>query len=331
MKKTNLFYLLSLILSVFILFSCEEEDELNTVGLKVYVNTQTPPINEAKFKVVHTPTNSLLINSEFEFPLKTTRKSTANIVAELIVDNSIVEKYNAQNGTKYALAPESAINIKGGKVTIKAGSVVSEEPIILGLNNIENLKDVNGYLVPLKIANLETTDKGVQISSNMSTVLLFITSEFNNIDINANSIEGEVISKDTWTVSAVGTYTGYPATNIIDSKYNTSWFYTASSKPSITIDMKSMQNISGFRLSPNYAAFSSTYAFKKVEVEISKDGENWIKQGSSADFARPIGNASNPDFKVVKFYSPLEMRYLRLNMIGNYESWGGVGEIEVYQ
>lgn len=332
MKNNILLYTLLLFLNVVLFVGCEKEEDINTVGLKVYLNTEIPPVNESRFTVVHTPTGSVLRGADLKFPIKTTRKSLADITAELTVNNLLVDEYNERNGTNYEVASESSINITGSIQTIKAGSIISTDSVVIELNSLESLKSESGYLLPLQISKIETSDLGAQISSNMSIIYLFIKSEFNNVDVNAASVEGELIKKTGWKSTAVGTYaSSYLAENAIDDKFNTSWFYTVSAKPSITIDMQTVQTVKGVRLAPNYNAFSSNYAFKKVEVETSKDDETWTKQGVSANFNRPSGNANSPDFKIIKFYSPIDARYLRLNMIENYEAWGGIGEIDVYK
>ena len=331
MKKVYIYNLLLLILTLGVFQSCDKADEINTVGLKVYVNTGISPINNYSFHITHTPTTSVANYSELKFPLKTTRASIVDILGEVEIDNDIIDAYNEANGTKFEKCPEGLFQMSKS-VTIKAGNAESSDSIKFELTDLTQLKSISGYMVPIKISNIQTSDIGAQISSNMNFIYLFITAETNNIDLNATTIDGDVIDKSDWSVEAVGTYNAtYKAENAIDGSNISVWFYTATRNPSITIDMSREQIVKGLRLVPNYNAFNKTYAFKRFEVDTSLDGTTWAKHGKSNVFEIPVGSASSPDYRVVKFYSQVNARFIRLRMTENHAGWGGISEIEAFK
>ena len=288
MKKVYIYNLLLLILTLGVFQSCDKDDEINTVGLKVYVNTGISPINNYSFHITHTPTTSVANYSELKFPLKTTRASIVDILGEVEIDNDIIDAYNEANGTKFEKCPEGLFQMSKS-VTIKAGNAESSDSIKFELTDLTQLKSISGYMVPIKISNIQTSDIGAQISSNMNFIYLFITAETNNIDLNATTIDGDVIDKSDWSVEAVGTYNA------------------------------------------TYNAFNKTYAFKRFEVDTSLDGTTWAKHGKSNVFEIPVGSASSPDYRVVKFYSQVNARFIRLRMTENHAGWGGISEIEAFK
>ena len=328
--KNNYIYLCFVLVIALFNVSCDSDDEIISES-KAYVNTEIYPVNQVKIDLIHTPT-SVIAQSEtnVKFPIKLTMASTSQVRVKVSVDNSLVETYNEENGTEYNEIPAEGYKLNKEEVTISEGQMLSTDSISFDLNDFASLKDKNGYMIPLKIVELTTNDKGVEISSNLSVVYITINNSFINIDPTATTIEGEPLVKTNWTAVANTTYTpSYSASNTIDNNNSTVWFAsTWGSVPALTVNMGSEQELKGFRITPNYTAFGKGYAIKKIEVFFSDDGEKWTSQGVSPVFEVPSGSVNEPDYKIIKFYEPVKTTYFRFVLVENHDYYAGIAEID---
>ena len=328
--KNNYIYLCFAIAIALFQVSCDSNDDLNLTVSKAYINTEIYPVNTVEIDLVHTPT-SVIPQSEttVKFPIRLTHASSSQVKVKVVVDNTLVETYNTEKKTSFIEIPATGYKLVVAEVTIKEGEIISADSISFSLSDFASLKDQNGYMVPLKIAEVITNDKGVEISSNMMVVYVTVNNSFVNIDLTATTIEGTAIDKSNWTAVASVTYAAaYGASNAIDGKNSTSWFAQTASKPMLTVNMGSEQELKGFRICPNYSAFASSYAIKKIEVLVSNDGVKWTSQGVSPVFSLPTGNVNAPDYKIIKFYGPVKATYFRFVLVENHTSYAGIGEID---
>ena len=329
--KNNYLYICFAVVIALFNVSCDSDDDVTTSESKVYVNTEIYPVNEVQLNLTHTPT-SVIANSgtTVKFPIRLTQPSTSQVLAKVKVDNSLVEIYNKENATDYKEISAEGFKLIVDQVNIKEGEMISIDSINFELADFTSLKDKEGYLIPIKLVEIITNDKGVQISTNQMVVYVTINNTFINIDLTATTIEGTPLDKSSWTAEASVTYaSAYSASNAIDGDNSTSWFaQTFGGAPILTVNMGSEQEIKGFRITPNYTAFASSYAIKKIEVFVSDDGKKWTSQGVSAVFSLPTGNVGQPDYKIIKFYEAIKATYFRFALVDNHTSYAGIGEID---
>jgi galactose oxidase len=137
-----------------------------------------------------------------------------------------------------------------------------------------------------------------------------------------------VLPRTGWTAAASDVATGYPAGNVLDGSSTSFWHSRFEGVPvplphTVTIDMKSVQNISGLRYLPRQDG-NPNGNIGQYAVAVSADGTNFstVATGSFADSATE---------KPVRF-PPVTARYVRLTAMteaGSRGPWSSAAEIGV--
>lgn len=330
MKYINIRKQYILFVFVTIILSACSHDDLSTTGLKVFINSEIYPTNQFKIDAIRTPV-SVETSEVIKFPIKLTYPSPVDMVVHMAVDNSLVDSYNTNNGTSYKALPEGAV-ICTGSISIKANEMISTDSVALESIDLSKAEE-NSYLIPIKIAELVSSNKGAQISENLSTVYITAKVTITNINISVLTNTGDVYDKESWSASALTEKEEkYAASKMIDGDNSTAWICANKSvdESILTIDMSKNQSMAGIRITPNFAYSGALYAIKQVEVYTSDDNSNWTKQGVSGVFSKTIGNATTPNYKIIQFYTPVSARYFQLRLIQNWSTlYTGIGEIDV--
>ncbi len=313
--------------AVLCLFTSCSDDELVSKELKAYVSTGQA--NKLRVQIVH-KANESTGKTTVKFPVRTTRELAADANLSFEVDNSLITAFNQANNLNFQAIPQGAYAFVTPSVTIHKGEMLSKDSVQLELKNLTELTDFNGYLLPIRLKGIDSKDKGLEASNNMGTVYLLVNLAFENIDDTATSIEGTLMDRSTWEASASSTYYSYVVNNMLDSNNDTSWF--AYGTPYITVDMKENATLKGFRFTPNYKVFSSSYNIGGVEVLISNNGTSWISMGRMAISApSKESSVSNPDYKYVKFLKPVDTRYFRIQVTTAHGGYAALAELDAYK
>lgn len=321
---------MALLLFCAVLAACQKE-ELGSRELLAYVKFNGANAHVGDINFSRTPVSASGA-SEISFWGYLTRETGVGVELSVSVDETKLAEYNAKNKTDYALLPTANYLIVGtGKLTVPTGATVSLDSVKIELKDREKLVDPKGYLLPLSIAQIGSTDKGVEVSATHGTVYVLVKSVFSNID---NTIKtppsGTPANRSTpaWSiVAATPPYaTAYTAVSVLDGQNTTSWFANGVNS-FITLDMAATHTIKGFVLVPSYA-FGSMYNATAVEVQISEDNVTWASQGVyRANQVLGSSSATAPDNRNINFYSPITCRYVKFIMAELPNSYGGFSEI----
>lgn len=173
MKKIGiLFNMVVGVLFILGITSCNNDDIYDFPGdsmNRVYIK----PYTGENFSFAHTPIQSVS-SLDLKFPVYVTQNHAENISATLGLDNSLINAYNMEHNTEYVALPENALTIENKTVTIPAGEYYSSDSIHITIdeNMLPELKDRKGYLIPLKLINIEGGN--VAYSSNMNSIYLIV-------------------------------------------------------------------------------------------------------------------------------------------------------------
>lgn len=307
----------ALLMAACILNSCNEDegDHLITGDTenRVYVNTETSYINNYKFTIVHTPVSSEGTITA-SFPVRCTKEASTEVKVTVGLDNSLVDQYNNSKASLYSKLQESQVTLTNPVLTIPAGAMISVDSVKVTVpaEQLTYLRD-QGYLLPVKIKSV--TGNSV-ISSNLNSVLFFITTSWTNC-YNSQSVSnmtGIIVTPRTgWTASIdVPLYSGNLG-QLFDGSTNSYWQIRPSGKFILDINMASeYQSITGLRWSTN----STSYGLSQVKVYTSLDGTDWTYQGTPTLL-------TSSAYQYVRFYAPVNARFIRIEAV----SWRSTSRI----
>lgn len=333
MKKIRtLFYMVAGVLSILGTTSCSDDesydfpgDSMNRVYLKPYTG--------GNFVIVHTPVVSAS-SLELDIPVYVTQNHSEDIVATLGIDNSLVDTYNAINGTTYEALPEQALVIENQTVTIPAGSYNSSENVHISLNEeiVSQLRSENGYLIPLTLVGTN----GGAVSTNMNSSYFVVEVEEKtgmiNDEASDSDVQGTLASdRSGWNVyveETEGVTLSGEAASVFDGDTSTEWSATSEQPFHIVIDMQKTQNVTAINATYMYYGYYEYFAFAQgTKMEYSQNGTDWQELGTL-----PYIYGKN-----VVLYAPVPMRYIRaeIPMAFSYDYWREIasikfGEFNVY-
>lgn len=324
MKYINNICRAALMLVVVSMASCSN-DELNSEDLKVYVNAGLN--NEVELPFLRTP-KEMLGKTTTAFYLQSTRELQADAEVTLTTDETLVGAYNEAHKTAFKPLPQGLYTLTPN-VTIKKGTMVSEQQVQIELTDPTKLREESGYLLPVRMENVVSHDHGVELSANLNTVYLIVTSTYTNVIESNTQPTGTLIDKKGWKATSSSEQYGYLISDAIDN--NTSTFWIGDKTAILTFDMGVEQPLNGIRITPDHALFGTAYYATKVEIAISQDGEAWKVLGS-ANLSRPdvTKSVKNPDYKYIQFYAPEKARYFRIRILAA-ESYGTMSEVDAYK
>lgn len=268
-------------------------------------------------KIVHKKGVGSTCDFDASFKIYTTVSSQSGYEATVAADNSLVARYNEQNGTSYAAMPGENLQIEHASITIAAGENASAEEVHVSLTgDLSGLDAKGGYLVPLKLS----ARSGAVASESRGVVWVVISVE-NNL-IRAISSADDMIGfaaggSSSWTADCGD------AANLFDGDNSTMVNGLASSGNVVTVDMKSSHMVTGLHFYTN--------DLSNLSISYSADGDVWETAGMVAPgenvFTGSTWSAGN---YYMAFADYLEARYLRLSF--GFSGWyRNLYELEVYE
>jgi hypothetical protein len=327
----NRFFVISAGLAL-LLTSCRK-DELASKELAIYVPGEYGTVSNAvQVPFVHTPLD-VIGNTTVKIAALATREVPADVSVTITPDLAMVDKYNRDNNTSRLPLPDNTYKIiNPGKQTIRSGSFTSDS-LQIEITGAASLTNPNGYLLPLKIAAVESEDKGVKISDTRATVYIEVTYAFNNIQASQTPLAGTLAVRTGWLTTVSNTTTGALGPAMLDGNNSTAWRSSNSSTAAkwVILDMGSQQTVTALRLTPNYVSVSENPT--TIVVSTSSDNINYFVQGTWKGTGPVTGSsATNPDFKGINFIAPVQARYYRLDITSQVSgSRVGIGELNAVQ
>lgn len=294
------------------LAACEEFEDYTRVvdgaTKLVYVNAGTDNLFSAR--IAHRPTGS---SGEFatEFAVRSNSPVHGDATVRLLYDASLVERYNAEHETAYAVLPEQYLVLENASLELPANAMQTEQAMKVSLSTEEDLSQLTErcYLGALRLEA-----DGIGASETMGAVYLLVETEVNLI----RPIE----SVDDLVGFPAGDRAGWTAdcgnyAHLFDGNSDTSVSFDQSGNV-LTVDMKESHMVTGLCFSGNELA--------TLTIEYSLDGKLWEQAGTpTAEEA-----ASSYSEYCAAVYDYFEARFLRLSfdMSSSYNT--EIDELDVY-
>lgn len=296
------------------------------------------PFTGDGFIFMHTPVKSFSL-LDFKMPVYVTRISSEDVKVSLVVDNSLVETYNAVNGTEYEAIPDNALMLENTTVTIPAGNYHSSDSIhvLANENMISDLRSEKGYLIPVKIVNVE--GGGVVSSTNLDCTYLFVNSDIKDgmIDETAvdNDVTGTLVADRTGWNAYLANENGVDVTgeiaNMFDGENATEWALSSSTPFQFVIDMRQVYDVTAIYSRYLYYGRIEYPTFSEgFEIEASQSGSDWENIGTVPSSVGGYFGTKN-----IILYAAVPMRYIRVTVpvISSYsgdKASANIGEFNVY-
>ncbi|MCH4147650.1 MAG: DUF1735 domain-containing protein [Prevotella sp.] len=306
MKLKNILLLVGvLFLGMVAITSCSSSEEYDVDGISYTRAYFTKARSVADGTVVSTPIG-IIASLDVNLSVKTTSATTAETHATVSVDNSLIDKYNAANGTSYQPIPEGVLKFDKKSLTIKSGTMISSDTIHVSIDEgqAKSLNYKGGYLAPIVISSL---DNGIQPSSDAAVTYIHLSYLESAINDKATVLTGTALSDEVmsnWKCVAAENLdpAGFSGLFTGDS-WERSWNFTDTSKStcSFTVDMLSTQKIT--------AVMVANYGIKSLGVAISSDGQTFADLGS----VLPSFRDDNWNYWIV-FYGAMPCRYIKFTV-----------------
>jgi alpha-L-fucosidase len=124
----------------------------------------------------------------------------------------------------------------------------------------------------------------------------------------------------------------YPASNAVDGEVRSMWHTPRSENAKghphyIVVDMGELLKVKGFTYTPR-AGSKKVGTVSRYDLYLSRDGKNWKKVKSNAEFANIKNNPVRQEVLFGKTYTARYFKFVTRESINN-EKWASVGELGV--
>lgn len=313
--------------------SCKKDEGLNSKDLVVYVKGEYGSTNNSITAGLTLTPVSVWGNTQFQFYAYSSRGVAADVNVFLDPDTLSVQTFNLANNRKCKVLPAGSYSIDANQHLIKRDSTQSD-PLTIKITNASVLTDTNGYVLPVRVTKVTSADKGVSVSSSLSTAYLYVPYSFTNVDsVQTLLSDGVVASRTGWAVTVSNTTSGALGPAMLDGNNSTAWRSSNSSTAAkyLILNMGSSQTLRGMQLTPNYVTTGENAT--QIKVSTSADSVSWTVQGVWKGTGPATGSsAASPDLKGINFISPVTAKYVRLDI----QAWVstnrvGIGELNAIQ
>lgn len=328
MKKNTLFTIIGCAISFCMatsLVSCE--DELSSKELKIYTMSPTGG-NMFKTQIVHPEAQG---GFTAKVPVRSTRELVADATIHFEVDNSLIDAYNEAHGTNLQPLPEEMYNVVNLDLKLARGLQSSEDSVELNISDVTKLRDESGYLVPIQMKEIDSEDKGLEISSNMNTIYVVFNVAIRRM-YNADSFDATLMDRTNWVITPdCSNITQGNCDQLKDNNYRTGIFKNREEYTFI-VDLQSSKTLKGFRFTPMY---NNSYDLSAIEVSYSDDNATWTDLGYH-ELKGATGSAagSNCGYQFVGLYDPVKARYVKIisKIAGtSFYNYTGIGELDLFE
>lgn len=305
------------LLSVLAYFSCS--DDLESKDLKVYLS----PLNgqdDWEILVNHPALEGKLV---MKLPVRSTRELVADANVIATIDESLVAPYNEQHGTEYKLLPATLASITT-EVLFAKESNESKDSLGFVCPDVKKLEEP-GYILPITLSSLSSSDKGVAISSNLNTVY-YVLKVKEYCMYNTDAPIGTLKDRTGWKVTDATNGNEYPT--LLDGNYQSG--FSGTYTPIITVDMGKVSLINGFRFTPRN---SNSFDLEKIVVDISENGQDWTSlRDLVLNTPTAPGVGQKVGYQSVRFYETWSARYVKITTSRtDLKSSFGLSEIDILE
>ena len=266
--------------------------------------------NTRSYKVTHTPVSHLGA-FDAKFPVNILRAADSPTTVSVVMDNSLVEQYNAANGTSYVAVPNGVVNVTNNVAHIQANSFASGDSISISVpeSALPQLTE-EGYIIPFRISEVQGSGK---ISEERGVAYIIINTIVTLVNADATEPLGTMIGTDvmsTWTATNSSGGNANIA-NMLQESSRQTWAIDT-----YVVDMKEVRNVSSVGIQSYYGQYG--YMPDHLELWLSKDGNDWTYIGYVADGGDML---SYRNYGYLVMYGGFPARYLKMSVAGVYNNY----------
>ncbi len=277
----------------------------------VYLST-TASGNVLNASVIHTPAGTNAAVSD-TMTAHVSEPSASGYTVKYTVDNSLIDAYNAANGTSCKPLPDGFLKIPECKIDAMAYASDEIRPELTG--DVTSLSEP-AYLVPLRISV-----DGLKSSEKNGVAYMIITTEYNDFMNNPtfDDVRGSYADRSAFKAASADTGAALGSVLFDGDVYSSSY------DENITVDMGASYKVSALKLYYCFSDYGSWYSPTKLRISTSDDGSNWTVRGTLTE---KFWLKSGADYLMVLSQS-VECRYVKVEML-QCDSYYGFGVFGVY-
>lgn len=315
------------------LAACDDEPEVGSTlypvepenyDAKLYINETAMPGNQATLEVIQTPVSLIAPEDEISFYVKLT-KPVANDVNVTVAENA---ELAAAYGNDAEALPAGTLQIINNTVTVKAGSMVSSEPVKMKLNESDAVKNLASKGVAAVAISSNTA--GIATGSNNNAYYVVLNKKVTNYK---GQLADEIATMTQIPGSSItATVDGYSAAELTDGSLATEFWYWYAGGYDIVFEFDATTNVRGLGF---YSNSYTGYCPNIIEISTSSDGETWTSQtGGQVSLSRPSSNQVLIPFVL---YASIPCKYVKLTFYSCFWSsygtdydWPAASEVNLY-
>lgn len=244
------------------------------------------------------------------------RTAPADTEFAFTIDPALVAAYNQKNNTDYAAVAASDVSISG-KMLVEAGAS-SSAPVTVSVNDPAKLTAKHSMIAMRADLSGQTDYQPADETALVKYIL--VTRVKRNIEEGVSAIDGTPITDRTgWKYTLDGNDKSAAMFNGILDEEGWSVYYN---DHVAMVDMAQTRTIIGWRMGVSQSSwYGPTPISNLLNVQTSLDGETWTDQDESGQVA--IGAADADGWQYLKFYAPVECRYVRMTY--RPVNWNDIG------
>lgn len=290
--------------------SCSDDETYDVVGNPnnlVYFNANAS--NTFECGIMRTEIGDLG-TVKASFPVALQRPSEGEIVAKAVVDNSLIDAYNANNGTSYKALPEGIVDISQSEASIEAGQTSSQDTVSVKIDNSDFSKIENGeYLLPVRLEVVSGSGKGSESRGVGYVIVKALETSLVNTTPSDGDLKGtEQTDYANWKcVSATGLNKDEFGGLFTGDSWNRKWNITENTA-TFTVDLQKEKGITGVGV--------TCYVMKSLSLSLSTDNASWIDLGTFT-----LDQLLGKDGYFVVLQGPVPARYVKMTINIEQNQW----------
>lgn len=308
----------------------EAIQDVNPAGGALMVSLNS--VELAKALLLVEPDGSITGSVNVEMALSLARPAPAEVTFPVAVDNSLVDAYNAANGTAYETIDPSLVSAE--PIRVEAGAFQSDV-VTVGLKATNLAKGY--YLIPVVV---ELPEEDIYVSKSRLVRYILVTVASMDIDTEATALTGVKIAPTAdWTIvcyqgtkseGANGVWnldTDAQKARMFDGQFGQGWYgnsasYSWGNGGNFIITMDKAYDINGFR----WHYFSSDSNPACNDFQYSEDGNTWYSLTNEMSFKPKVTD----NWKIFQFKRTVKARYIRVFVAPVKSGYCRMDEAEIY-
>lgn len=317
MINKNIFKLVLAMMTGVLLASCENETEGISPHAQIYMPQAVDRPSEHAL-VLKDSAQALVFGGAYGSP----NVLNLDMKVQFEISPELVETFNQERGTNYAMMPEGTYELSGESVGIAAGQMQSE-PLKLWVNPGKGFDFETKYLLPVSIKSVEGE---LPINEALRTTFYLVEAAppvYDAFDRSGWSIY-DVSSEEVVGEGENNGNAKHTLDDDIGTFWHTQWYGASPGLPHIiTVDMGESKLINGFSFIQRQNRGSGNV--NELFIELSEDGENWT-QVDLFPGNLPNDNNNNPVF----LSSSSNARYFRVTITSTHGDTNYTHLAEIY-